>query len=227
MPLPSLPLPGMEPQKLRRCDIKRIVQERLQGFRVRQMERVEIRRKRRRKYESPDERQQYFDALAEFREIDAVKDKCPRVKGDPIVKCPIVFRASFKGARGPMRVGFEYRGEYEIEAYQARVGNPPPSEWKARHPTTKVDYKGITPQTTFPILQRQIGGVCFETCTRDWEAFDSRQSPIRKLKSDEWELDKEGIPFLTEHYLDVLKAEEVNRRDAQIAARKAKALEGM
>lgn len=143
------------------------------------------------------------------------------------MKCPIVFRASFKGSKGPMKGGFAFPGEYEIEAYQARVGNPPPAEWKARHPATKVDYKGITPQSTFPILQRQIGGVCFENCTKDWEAFDSRQSPIRKLKSDEWELDKEGRPYLTEHYLDVLKAEEVNRRDAQIAARKAKALEGM
>ncbi len=40
-------LPGMEPKQLRKCDIRRIVQERLAGFRVRQLERDTIRERRR------------------------------------------------------------------------------------------------------------------------------------------------------------------------------------
>ena len=225
MPLPSLPLPGIEPRELTRADIKRIVQERLSGFLVRQMVRDAIRFKKRRKPAGED-RQEHFPEAVEFQRVEEKASTRPRAKGEPIVKCPIVFRAAFKGAKGPMKSGIDFPGMYEIEAYNTRI-NPPPGEWKARYPATKVDYKGITPQTNFGTLKRQIEDICFHECDRNWDAFDSRQRPIRKLKSDEWQFDKDGKPYLTEHYLDVLKAEEANRRDAGIAERKAKALEGM
>jgi hypothetical protein len=60
---PSLPLPGMERASLlRRCDIKRIVLERLEGFRVRQAIRDYLRAKKRQpKVEVQSEQRSLFE----------------------------------------------------------------------------------------------------------------------------------------------------------------------
>lgn len=166
--LPSFHLPGMEPRPLRQCDIKRIVQERMSGFLVRQMERKAI------------------------REAKRKKKRQPKVKknGVPEMKSGITFRATFEqpiGPRNPAKI--KLPGTIEVEIFESKAG-----EWKARRPGTRNEFAEISAQSSPATVQRQLVGIHFERQLTDWEAFDRNG----KLQDDEWSTDGQGRVFVTE-----------------------------
>lgn len=133
------------------------------------------------------------------------------------MKCPIVFRGIFRDPKGPLDTGgFRLPGNVIVEIYQEAVG--PPAEWRARRPGTKNDFK-ITPQSAYKTLQNQISGLCFGVTVTPWQAFDSAQYPARPLFEDEWLTTADGKPFLTDAYLEKLKAE---KTAADVAAKAAR-----
>lgn len=126
------------------------------------------------------------------------------------MKCPVIFRANFEQ---PTASTMRLPGPVAVEIYQSRIGNPPPAEWKARRPGTRIDFPNITPQSTAATLQKQIADVHFKRQLTPWEAFDSRQLPIRPITSEDWLADKDGKVFLTESYLEKLKQERTKREN--------------
>jgi hypothetical protein len=185
----------MAPKELRPCDIRRIVQERLSGFLVRQAERDAIRAKRRKRPEVLEDRQECFPEFP-HRTIG-------NGKGEPQVKSPVIFRAEFEG---PKWTSFSLRGSIAVEIFHAKMGTVNSmGEWRARRPANKTEFK-FTPQSRHSTLQQQIKTLEFQTQLTDWEAFDSRQSPPVPLRASDWAVDKDGRVYLTESYLEAEKA---------------------
>jgi hypothetical protein len=207
-------------EEVRPQDIRRIVQERLSGFLVRQAERDAIRAKRRRKAHA-DDGQEYFPEAGEFRKIVPAKVQEQYRNGDLQVKNPIVFRATFQQ---PKDVPIKLAAHIDIEVYHSKIG--PPAAWNARVPGTRIDFKKITPQGTPHILMKQID-LGFQKQISPWEAFDSRQSPVRLLEAEDYAIDTNGLPAFTPHYLEKLEQEGTEKVQADISKRKEKALEGM
>lgn len=126
------------------------------------------------------------------------------------MKCPVIFRASFQQ---PTDTAMKLPDPVEVEIYHTKIG--PPAEWRARSPITRVDFNGITPQSTPATLRKQIAYVHFEKQLTAWDAFDGRQEPPRKLLPTDWRMDKDGHVFLSEWYLEKLKCEETARKNGE------------
>ena len=136
------------------------------------------------------------------------------------MKNPIVFRATFQQ---PKDAKMKIAAPIPLEVYHAKVG--PPAEWRARVPQTRVEFARITPQSTPHTLMKQIEAVHFEKQLFPWEAFDSRQSPVRLLQAEDYAIDKNGLPAFTSRYLEKLEQERTEKVQADISKRKEKALE--
>jgi hypothetical protein len=136
------------------------------------------------------------------------------------MKSPIVFRATFQQ---PTEIRMKMPGVYRVEVYHAKIG--PPGVWRARSVETRVDFHNITPQSTPHTLMKQIEVVHFQKQLSPWEAFDSRQSPVRLLQAEDYAIDKNGLPAFTPRYLEKLEQERTEKVQADISKRKEKALE--
>lgn len=138
------------------------------------------------------------------------------------MKSTIIFRADFEQPIGPMNPArIKLPGKVGVELYAKAV-----SEWKARRPGTKIEFTKIAAQGLPGTIQRQLVGFHFERQLSEWEAFDTAETPLRKLTREDWATDNEGRVYLTEGYRLKLEAERTRASEQTISDRKAKALEG-
>lgn len=191
--------PGMKLDALLRpADIRRIVSEKLVGFRDRQTVRDAIRQKKRKRKKRVETLQAHFGE-------------------EYFTKSPVVFRASFEGPRGSLNpAGFRVPGKIVVELYHNAIG--PPAEWRARRPGTRQQFP-VTPQSHVATLQGQLEGIYFERRVSEWEAWDTSNGPLtensvyelgaERLQADEWKMDKDGKVFLTEARMERVKARAV------------------
>jgi hypothetical protein len=229
------PLPGMERQPLRTCDIRRIVQERLSGFLVRQAERDAIRAKKRRRKSPVDDFQEVlFHADRDKGQSKPIGSTAmvshPGVRARSVGYAEVAPQAGqiadlpamrkleespemkspivFRASfEGLKSTTFRLPGLIEVEIFHAKIDSP---QWRARRPGTRIEFN-FTPQSTAETLRNQVELLYFDRRVTDWEAYDSLP-PERKLGPSDWATDKDGKVYLTQSYIEKLQAEETARK---------------
>lgn len=173
-------LPGMkQAYELTSAQIRRFVRVRLLGFEERQKERNERRAQKRER------------------------------RKEPIVKCPIVFRAVFRQPKGGLNPsGLKMAAPVEVELYRCRIDPP---EWRARSLPSRIDFRAISGQREFRTLEEQIELHFFAEKLTPWQVFDSIAK--RALEPDEWAIDPHGKPYVTPMYRENEKARAAARKE--------------
>ena len=131
------------------------------------------------------------------------------------MKSPIVFRAVFRQPKGGLNPsGLKMSAPIEVELYHSKIDPP---EWRARSLPSRIDFRQICGQREFTTLEQQIELHFFVEKLSPWEAYDVRTGC--GLNSDEWAIDQQGKPHLTE----IFHANQKSRSEAIRESRKANA----
>jgi len=195
----QLTLPSQPERESTSAEIRALVLQRLHGFRFRQRARQDARDRRK------GRRLPAYDGGRGPRRTAFQAEV-------PIVKSPIVFRAQFRGPKGPLNPsGWTVPGLISVEIFHARAK---PSEWQARNPDTGVLFK-ITGQILPSSLMEQIELHYFEKQESFWQAHDSQTWPVsgrfRPLSDNDYYIDSSGNPILKDEYRHTRQAERTER----------------